>query len=111
MVTFIQQNTSISILKRERRKILKFILKILKIKKRQLTQFEKGKVLLREPVYLNNKTIGGFDDFNVDKNNLEYNYNYSISLGFSSELTHLIIKNLITNIVPFLIMVINQKVV
>ena len=83
MVTFIQENTGELVSLREKKKNTEIYIKDLKKQKRQLTQFEKGKVLLREPVYLNNlKTIGGFQDFNVDKVDLEYNYNYSISAWF-----------------------------
>ena len=83
MVTFIQENTTELVTLREKKKDLKRYIKDLKNQKKQLTQFTSGKVLLREPVYLNNlKTIGGFDDFNVDKIDLEYNYNYSISSWF-----------------------------
>lgn len=83
MVTFIQENTGQLVSLREKKKNTEIYIKDLKKQKRQLTQFEKGKVLLREPVYLNNlKTIGGFQDFNVDKVDLEYNYNYSISAWF-----------------------------
>ena len=83
MVTFIQENTSELVTLREKKKELKRYIKDLKNQKKQLTQFTSGKVLLREPVYLNNvKSIGGFDDFNVDKMDLEYNYNYSISSWF-----------------------------
>jgi len=83
MVTFIQENTTELVTLREKKKDLKRYIKDLKNQKKQLTQFTSGKVLLREPVYLNNlKTIGGFDDFNVDKIDLEYNYNYCISSWF-----------------------------
>ena len=83
MVEYIQQNTSELVSLREKKKNIQIYIKDLKKQKRQLTQFESGKVLLREPVYLNNKkNIGGFQDFNVDKIDLEYNYNYSISCWF-----------------------------
>lgn len=83
MVDYIQQNTSELVSLREKKKNIKIYIKDLKNQKRQLTQFESGKVLLKEPVYLNNKkNIGGFQDFNVDKIDLEYNYNYSISCWF-----------------------------
>ena len=83
MVKFIQENTTELVTLREKRKNAKLYIKDLKNQQRQLTQFTSGKVLLREPVYLNNsKSIGGFDDFNVDKIDLEYNYNYSISSWF-----------------------------
>ena len=83
MVDYIQNNTSELVSLREKKKNIKIYIKDLKKQKRQLTQFTSGKVLLREPVYLNNKkNIGGFQDFNVDKIDLEYNYNYSISCWF-----------------------------
>ena len=83
MVDYIQNNTSELVALREKKKNIKIYIKDLKKQKRQLTQFTSGKVLLREPVYLNNKkNIGGFQDFNVDKIELEYNYNYSISCWF-----------------------------
>ena len=83
MVDYIQQNTAELVSLREKKKNIQIYIKDLKKQKRQLTQFESGKVLLREPVYLNNKkNIGGFQDFNVDKIDLEYNYNYSISCWF-----------------------------
>ena len=83
MVTFIQENTGELVTLREKKKNNEIYIKDLKNQKNQLTQFSQGKVLLREPVYLNNlKYVGGFDDFNVDKLDLEYNYNYSISAWF-----------------------------
>ena len=83
MVDYIQKNTGELVSLREKKKNADIYIKDLKKQKRQLTQFDKGKVLLREPVYLNNKkNIGGFQDFNVDKIDLEYNYNYSVSCWF-----------------------------
>lgn len=83
MVKFIQENTSQLVSLREKKKNNEIYIKDLENQKKQLNQFSKGKVLLREPVYLNNlKYVGGFDDFNVDNLDLEYNYNYSISSWF-----------------------------
>jgi len=83
MVDFIQSNTSELVSLKSKKKNIKIYIKDLENQKRNLKQFNKGKVLLREPVYLNNKKhIGGFQDFNVDKIDLEYNYNYSISSWF-----------------------------
>lgn len=83
MVKFIQENTGQLVSLREKKKNLKIYIKDLKKQKSQLTQYSKGKVLLREPVYLNNKkNVGGFQDFNIDKIDMEYNYNYSISSWF-----------------------------
>ena len=50
---------------------------------RQVTKFEKGKVLLMNPIYLKNKrTLGSHDNFRFDKDDIEYNYNYGISAWF-----------------------------
>ena len=83
MITYIQENTSELVSLREKRKNLKIYIKDLEKQKSQLTQITEGKVLLREPVYLKNKKIiGSFKDFSVDELDLQYNYNYSISLWF-----------------------------
>jgi len=83
MVDFIQSNTSELVSLKNKKKNIIIFIKDLEKQKKNLNQFEKGKVLLREPVYLNNKKhIGGFQDFNVNKIDLEYNYNYSISSWF-----------------------------
>ena len=82
MIKFIQENTG-ELVSLEKKKNLKIYIKDLEKQKSQLTQITEGKVLLREPVYLKNKKIiGGFKDFNVDELDLQYNYNYSISLWF-----------------------------
>ena len=69
MVDYIQQNTSELVSLREKKKNIKIYIKDLKNQKRQLTQFESGKVLLKEPVYLNNKKnyAVGFELFDVVK--------------------------------------------
>ena len=49
----------------------------------QLTKFEKGKVLLMNPIYLKNKrTLGDHGNFRINKDDIEYNYNYGISAWF-----------------------------
>ena len=57
MIDFIQQNTSELVSLREKKKNIELYIQELKNRKNQLTQFESGKVLLREPVYLNNLKV------------------------------------------------------
>ncbi len=55
----------------------------LKKQKKQIKKTQKGKVLLKEPIYLNNKKwIGSFEDLKMQNYTIEYNYNYSISSWF-----------------------------
>jgi len=59
------------------------ILKDLEERRKQLNKLEKGKILLMEPVYLKQKrNLGGYTEFKIDQNDIEYNYNYGLSAWF-----------------------------
>ena len=83
MIKYIQSNTTELVGLNSKLQEVKENLSKLYKEKNSVSGMEKGKLLLNKPIYLKHKKhIGGYTDFNMAGDNIEYNYNYGISAWF-----------------------------
>ena len=83
MINNIQQKTGELVGLQSKLKDGDLVLKKLEKEKNRVNAMERGKILLMNPVYLKTKKfLGGYTDFKMDGNDVEYNYNYGISAWF-----------------------------
>lgn len=83
MINYIQTNTTELVGLKSKLQEVEESIKKLKKEKSNVNDMEKGKLLLDTPIYLKNKKhIGGYTDFKMAGDNVEYNYNYGISAWF-----------------------------
>ena len=83
MINYIQTNTTELVGLKSKLQEVEESIKKLKKEKSNVNDMEKGKLLLDTPIYLKHKKhIGGYTDFKMAGDNVEYNYNYGISAWF-----------------------------
>ncbi len=83
MINYIQTKTTELVGLRSKLEEVKEALKKLNKEKDGVNNMEKGKLLLDTPIYLKyKKHLGGYTDFKMAGDNVEYNYNYGISAWF-----------------------------
>ena len=83
MINYIQTKTTELVGLRSKLQEVEESLKKLNKEKNSVNDMEKGKLLLDTPIYLKHKKhIGGYTDFKMAGDNVEYNYNYGISAWF-----------------------------
>lgn len=82
-IKYIQTNTMELVGLKTKLKEAHNILKNLEEEKSRIASTERSKVLLKNPVYLNNKrSLSTFEDVKTDNFDIDYNYNYAISAWF-----------------------------
>lgn len=83
MTKIIQQKTTELIMLQSKLKENNLYIEKLKEQKKNIKKTQYGKVLLKDPIYLNKKKwLGNFEDLKMQNYTIEYNYNYSISSWF-----------------------------
>ena len=83
MIDKIQKETSHLVRYKQKLSDAKEELKTLEKQLKQESRFERGKVLLMNPIYLRNKkTLGDYHYLRLNADEIEYNYNYGISAWF-----------------------------
>jgi len=83
MKNIIQEKTTELVSLKSKLEENKLYIEELEKQKKQIKNIQKGKVLLKHPIYLNKKKwIGSFEDLKMQNYTIEYNYNYSISSWF-----------------------------